>query len=105
MGIETVALIVGAAVAAGSAGYEASESREQAREAKDAGRDQKNAALKLQKETADRGLKEQKDASLVQERARQRALVLLQGGKNPNVKTGPQGLETQPYGLKKQLGA
>lgn len=73
MGIETIAIIAGLAVAAGSTGYQVSQSLDAAREGRVENRKQQQAQGRLQTEAADKEKQTQMAQAQAAARARSRA--------------------------------
>lgn len=106
MGIETIALLVGTAVALGSTGASVAQAQDQKQEAKSAANDQKQQATALQGQVAAEQQRNQDAAAQIAQRTRQRALYAIDSGRNPDVRTGPQGLvPAAPTQKKMALGA
>ena len=105
--LTTVAIIAGLAIAAGTAGAEYDQTRQASREAKDAGRDQENAALGVMAEAETQQKQTDAQQQAVASRSRQRSLAAAQSGGGSTyggtLKTSPLGVTSPLQTAQKSL--
>lgn len=92
----TIAAIVGTAIAAAGTGYSIHQGQQQAKDSKDAMKDQSNVAAKQRADLMEKQKQEEASTAARQARSRQQ-LIGAQGGKKSNVLTTPLGLPPE-YG-------